>query len=267
MNRPVISITTDFGTTDYDSGVLTGVIWSIAPMANIAVLTHDITPYNVLEGAVILSRCAPYFPDGTVHLMVVDPGVGTQRRGMAARIGRQYFVGPDNGLITLLINQVKEAGDTCEFFALENKSLWLPDITNIFHGRDVFAPAAAHLAAGIPLKEFGSPIQDPILLPIPDPSRTANGWKGTVLHIDHFGNLTGNLTGQHLTGRNSFTITINGARIRDLTPTYGSARPGNLIALLDDSDFLEIAVSQGSAEKLLNARVGTEFELSFQEQP
>lgn len=267
MNRPVISITTDFGTTDYDSGVLTGVILSIAPTANIAVLTHDIMPFNVLEGAVILSRCAPFFPDGAIHLMVVDPGVGTKRRGMAARIGRQYFVGPDNGLITLLVDQVKAAGETCEYFALENPGFWLPDTTNIFHGRDVFAPAAAHLSAGIPLNEFGSPIHDPVFLPIPDPSRTTNGWKGTVLHVDHFGNLTGNLTGKHLSGRKSFTIAINGVRITNLTPTYGSAHPGDLIALLDDSDYLEIAVSQGSAEKRLNACVGTEFELSFQEQP
>ncbi len=267
MSRPVISITTDFGTTDYDSGVLTGVIWSIAPMANIAVLTHDITPFNVLEGAVILSRCAPFFPDGAIHLMVVDPGVGTKRRGMAARIGRQYFVGPDNGLITLLVGQVEAAGETCEYFALENQALLLSDITNIFHGRDVFAPAAAHLAAGKPLHAFGSPIHDPVFIPIPQPSRTTNGWRGTILHVDHFGNLTGNITREHLDGRTGFTLTINGNTIKNLTSTYGSASSGELIALLDDSDCLEIAVSQGSAEKRVNAGVGTEFELVFQEKP
>ncbi len=265
MTRPVISVTTDFGTTDYDAGVLTGVIHSIAPQVNIAVLSHDITPFNILEGAVILSRCAPFFPDGTVHLMVVDPGVGTERRGMAARIGKQYFVGPDNGLCTLLVEQVRANGETCEFFALENRSLWLPDVTHIFHGRDVFAPSAAHLAAGVPLKDFGSPIPDPVFIPLPESSRTSSGWKGTILHVDHFGNLTGNLTRNHLAGKIRFTIDINGYRINNLTDTYGDARPGELIALLDDSDSLEIAVSQGSAGDRLKAGVGTEFILNFQE--
>jgi S-adenosylmethionine hydrolase len=265
MTRPVISITTDFGTADYDAGVLTGVILSIAPEARISVLTHDVTPFNILEGAVILSRCTPYFPENSVHVAVVDPGVGTKRRGLAARLGNQIFVGPDNGLCTLMVEAAHRADLPVEFYALEDSKYWLPDVTHIFHGRDIFAPVGAHIAAGVPLKAFGSPVVDPVLLQLPVPIRTANGWHGTLLHVDHFGNLTSNLTTTHLEGHSNFTIQIQGIPINNLTHTYGAAQPGSLICLVDDSECLEIAVSQGSAEKRLKAGVGTEFDLVFQE--
>lgn len=265
MNRPVISLTTDFGNGDYDAGVLTGVIWSIAPLANIAVLSHDVTPFNILEGAVILSRCAPYFPDGAIHMAVVDPGVGTQRRGLAARIGKHFFVGPDNGLCTLLVEQAMKEHQPVEFRSLDDPRFWLPDVTHIFHGRDIFAPAAAHLAAGTRLEEFGAPVSDPLMLSLPVPKQITKGWRGTILHVDHFGNLTSNLSGAHLAGSSKFEVRIQGSRISGLTGTYGAAQPGELITLLDDSHFLEIAVAQGSAEKRLQAGVGTEFELIFPE--
>jgi len=265
MTRPVISITTDFGTGDYDAGVLTGVILSIAPEARISILTHDVTPFNILEGAVILSRCTPYFPENSVHVAVVDPGVGTQRRGLAARLGRQTFVGPDNGLCTLMVEAAHAADLPVEFYALEDPQYWLSNVTHIFHGRDIFAPVAAHIAAGVPLRAFGQPVVDPILLQLPVPSRTTNGWRGTIIHVDHFGNLTSNLTAGQLEGRSNFAIQILGSTIPNLTHTYGAAQSGSLICLLDDSDCLEIAVSQGNAEKRLKAGVGTEFDLVFQE--
>ncbi len=265
MNRPVISLTTDFGTRDYDAGVLNGVILSIAPEARISVLTHDITPFNILEGAVILSRCTPFFSENSIHVAVVDPGVGTSRRGLAARLGSQIFVGPDNGLCTLMVKAAHEADLPVEYYALENPRYWLPNVTHIFHGRDVFAPVAAHIAAGVPLKAFGSPVVDPVILNIPTPVRTTNGWHGAIIHTDHFGNLTGNLTAEHLEGRANFNLQIQESVISNLTPTYGAVQPGSLICLLDDSDCLEIAVSQGSAADRLNAGVGTEFDLVFQE--
>lgn len=265
MIRSVISITTDFGTSDYDAGVLSGVILSIAPKTRISVLTHDVTPFNILEGAVILSRCTPYFPDNSIHVAVVDPGVGTKRRGLAARLGKQIFVGPDNGLCTLMVDAAHEADLPVEFYSLDDPQYWMPNATHIFHGRDVFAPVAAHIAAGVPLKAFGAPVVDPVLLKLPIPSRTANGWHGTLLHVDHFGNLTSNLTTAHLEGRTNFTVQIQGSTITNLTHTYGAAQPGSLICLIDDSGCLEIAVSQGSAENRLKAGVGTEFDLVFQE--
>jgi S-adenosylmethionine hydrolase len=265
LTRPIISITTDFGTSDYDSGVLTGVIWSIAPQVRIAELTHEITPYNILEGAVILGRCTPYFPEGSIHIAVVDPGVGTQRRGLAARLGHQIFVGPDNGLCTLMVQQSRNENLPVEFFALDNPQYWLSDVTHIFHGRDVFAPVAAHLAAGVPLERIGTLINDPVLLGLPEPIRTENGWHGTILHVDHFGNLTSNLTTRHLPADSKIEIMILESKIINLHNTYGSAKPGELIALIDDSGVMEIAVSQGSAESSLHAGVGTEFDLFFKE--
>jgi S-adenosylmethionine hydrolase len=148
---------------------------------------------------------------------------------------------------------------------LEDPQYWLPNVTHIFHGRDIFAPVAAHIAAGVPLKAFGKPVVDPVLLQLPVPIRTANGWRGTIIHVDHFGNLTSNLTAGQLEGRTNFTIQILGSTIPNLTRTYGAAQSGSLICLLDDSDCLEIAVSQGNAEKRLKAGVGTEFDLVFQE--
>ena len=184
-------------------------------------------------------------------MAVVDPGVGTQRRGLAARIGKHFFVGPDNGLCTLMVEQARNNGEAVEFRILENSAYWLPDVTHIFHGRDIFAPVAAHIAAGLPIEKLGSVLSDPVLLTLPLPERTSEGWRGTLLHVDHFGNLTSNLTASHLAGRSNFVVRINDCHIHNLTATYGSAQPGELITLLDDSDFLEIAVSQGSAESRL----------------
>ncbi len=264
MSGAVVSLTTDFGLSDFDAGVLSGVILSIAPEARIAELTHQITPFNILEGAVILGRCTPFFPDGSIHVAVVDPGVGTERRGLAARLGRQFFVGPDNGLCTLLARQAAAENQPCEYFSLDRPQYWLPDITHVFHGRDIFAPVAAHLAAGIPIEEIGSRMENPVMLDFPGPTPTETGWRGTILHIDHFGNLTSNLNAMHLDCAIQ-EVHICGKTITGVHATYGSAPPGTVIALIDDSGCLEIAVSQGSAENLLGAGVGAEVEVVFKE--
>lgn len=264
MSAAVVSLTTDFGLSDFDAGVLGGVILSIAPQARIAELTHQITPFNILEGAVILGRCAPYFPDGTIHVAVVDPGVGTARRGLAARLGRQYFIGPDNGLCTLMARQAAAEDLSCQYFSLDRPRYWLKDVTHVFHGRDIFAPAAAHLAAGLPIEEIGSRMENPVMLEFPEPTPTETGWRGKILHIDHFGNLTSNLNTTHL-DRAIHEVHVCGKTITGMHATYGSAPPGNMIALIDDSGCLEIAVSQGSAENLLGAGIGTEVEVVFKE--
>jgi S-adenosylmethionine hydrolase len=266
VSSPVISLTTDFGLSDFDAGVLSGVIWSIAPQAKIAELTHAITPFNILEGAVVLGRCTPFFPDGSIHVAVVDPGVGTQRRGLAARLGGQFFVGPDNGLCTLMARQADDQNLTCEFYALDRPKYWLQDVTHVFHGRDIFAPAAAHLAAGLSIEEIGSRIKDPVMLNIPVPVQTVNGWRGTILHVDHFGNLTSNLTMIHLDGKSNIEVRVMNTVISGIYTTYGSVSAGQLISLIDDSGCLEIAVSRGSAEHLLGAGVGTQIDLVFKEQ-
>src|SRR5512143_4065364 len=158
---PILTLTTDFGLKDGNVGVMKGVIWGICPAAQIADMSHMIQPQDVCEGALILDRAAPYFPKDTIHLVVVDPGVGTARRPMAARIGRWYYVGPDNGLITMLIGRARREGWSCEFVVLDKPRYWMPAVSHVFHGRDIFAPSAAHLASGVPLSELGTSIDDP----------------------------------------------------------------------------------------------------------
>lgn len=257
----VITLTTDFGSGDYEAGVLKGVIWKIDPSVQIADLSHDISPQNVLEAALILWRSVPFFPEGTIHVVVVDPGVGTARRGIAARFGSQYFVGPDNGLITLLLDQAIKNQEIIHFVKLDQPQYWLTEVSNVFHGRDVFVPVAAHLASGTPISLLGTSINDPIRLEIPQPTSIRGGWRGEVIHIDHFGNLSTNLNFSHLKTAKEVRININGALITDLISTFGERPVGTLIALLDSSGSLAISVVNGSAAQVLKARLGDKIEL------
>ena len=259
----VITLTTDFGSGDHEAGVLKGVIWNIAPWAHIIDLTHDITPHVVLEAALLLWRTARFFPDGTIHVAVVDPGVGTSRRGIAAHIGTQYFVGPDNGLISLLSDQAEENHQQVQVFHLDKPEYWLPEVSNVFHGRDIFAPIAGYLASGTPIDLVGTPMNDPIRLEIPKPVRTSSGWTGQVIHIDHFGNLGTNLNSYHLSGSKEVVVSINGAQIEGLVSTFGERAKGALIALLDSSGSLAISVVNGSAAQALPARVGDPIEVQL----
>ena len=158
----VLSITTDFGNTNGFVGVMKGVIYGIAPDVKIVDISQLISPQNVFEGAYAMWRAVPFFPPGSVHVGVIDPGVGTERRPIGARLGNRYFIAPDNGLLTPLILDAEQNGDPVEFVHLDNPKYWLPKMSNTFHGRDIFAPTGAHLAAGVPLKELGTPITDPI---------------------------------------------------------------------------------------------------------
>ncbi len=257
----VITLTTDFGTGDHEAGVLKGVIWTIAPLAQIADLSHDITPHDILEAALLLWRAAPYFPPGTIHVAVVDPGVGTSRRGIAARLGSQYFVGPDNGLLSLLVSRVDGNNEKLSFVHLDQPKYWLPEVSNVFHGRDIFAPVAAHLASGIPLFSLGTSIHDPVRIEIPMPTRLPRGWLGQVIHIDHFGNLSTNLNVSHFNPTKEVMVKIKGKQIAGLVSTFGERPVETLIALLDSSGSLAISVVNGSAAQDLNAAIGDEIEV------
>ena len=260
---PLITLTTDFGLSDYDVGVLTGVIWGIAPGARVIDLSHEISRHNVLEAALLLERCTPYFPAGTIHLVVVDPGVGTQRRLLAARLGDQGFVGPDNGLLTPLLQRAQAADASVEIVCLDQPRFWLPRVSPIFHGRDIFAPAAGHLAAGVPLGDLGTPIDDPLLLEFPQPERTRSGWRGLVMHVDAFGNLSTNLERRHFQPEQGIVIDLLGRRIEGLVRTFGQGHPGQLVALFDSSGKLSICVVNGDAAVALGARVGDPIEVSL----
>jgi S-adenosylmethionine hydrolase len=263
MAPPIITLTTDFGQSDYDAGVLAGVIWSIAPHARLVDLSHAIGRHNVLEAALLLERCTPYFPAGTIHVVVVDPGVGTQRRGLAARLGNLCFVGPDDGLLTPLLKRALSAGGLVEMVSLDQPRFWLPEVSATFHGRDVFAPVAAHLANGARLSELGSPVTDPVLLEFPQPQRCAHGWRGSVLHVDAFGNLSTNLERAHLPLNSPVKIKIANTQIDSLVATFGDGRPGQLVALFDSSGKLCICLVNGNAASRLQAGVGDPLEVFF----
>jgi S-adenosyl-L-methionine hydrolase (adenosine-forming) len=262
---PVITLTTDFGSADYGAGILKGVIWNIAPKVQIADLTHDISPQDIMEGALVLWRCTPYFPDGTVHVAVVDPGVGTPRRGIAAQIGEQYYVGPDNGLFSMVLARAEASGQSTRFIHLDNRSYWLDEVTSVFHGRDVFSPVAAYLASGTALDAFGPTIHDPIRLNIPVPFRSRHGWMGKVIHIDHFGNLATNISSDHIGDPEKVIIRVNDERIHGLVATFGERPAGTLVGLIDSSNSLAISVVNGSAAAFLNAHKGDDVEIIEQQ--
>jgi S-adenosylmethionine hydrolase len=263
----VISLITDFGIKDGYVGVMKGVIWRICPDVYISDLSHMISPQNVREAALILDQCAPYFPEGSVHVVVVDPGVGGTRRPMAARLGMQYYVGPDNGIITRLLGRAERENWEMQFVCLDKPQYWLTDVSHTFHGRDIFAPSAAHLAAGVPLAEIGTAFTDPVRLALPVPSRTARGLRGEVIQIDHFGSASSNIGRELIEGRlqekERIVVRVAGAVIQGVVDAFGERPEGELIALMSSAGYLSIAVVNGSAASKLGVKVGDPFEVDF----
>ena len=259
----LITLMTDFGLKDGFVGVMKGVILSLAPQVQIVDLSHLITPQNIREAAIVLHRAVPYFPEGAIHVVVVDPGVGTARRPLAAQLGSQYFVGPDNGEFTLVLERAERANWAVEMVCLDQPQYWLAEISHVFHGRDIFSPVAAHLANGVPLRQLGTPIADPVRLDFPQPERTAAGWRGKVTVIDHFGNLAVNIRPEHLEGQSGVVISVCGTEIRGLVRTFGDKRPGELAALFGSSGDLVIAEVNGNAAQRLNAQIGDAVEIEI----
>jgi S-adenosylmethionine hydrolase len=260
----IITLTTDFGLKDGNVGVMKGVIWGIAPHVRLVDLSHTIAPQDVAEAAWVLKRAAPYFPAGTIHVAVIDPGVGTARRPLAAWIGQQRFVGPDNGVFTRVLLAAEQAGAPVTCVVLDRPEYWRPSISHVFHGRDIFAPAAAHLAADVPLEELGTPLDDPVRLPLAAPVRQAGGLTGVVTHVDHFGNIATNITRADLGDRTTLTVHIGGVDVPGLLRTFGEAAPGTLIALYSSTDDLLVAEVNGNAARRLGVRPGDEIILSFE---
>jgi S-adenosylmethionine hydrolase len=252
----IITLITDFGLKDGNVGVMKGVILGIAPQTQIVDLSHLISPQDILEAGLILKRSAPYFPTGTIHVVVVDPGVGTQRRPLAARLGQHFYIGPDNGSITMLVEYTRAQNWVTEFFHLDRPETWLPQVSHVFHGRDIFAPVAAHLANGVELGELGKPVLDPVLLHLPQPMPTSTGWVGEVIHIDHFGNISTNIRDEHLTTAD-VRVRIGKVVLNGLLRTFGDGNPGELVALFGSTGNLIVAEINGNAAKRLQIRVGT----------
>ncbi len=263
MSR-IITLTSDFGKKDGYVAAMKGIILSIAPPSiRLVDISHDIAPQDIMEAAYVLKSSAPYFPDGTIHLSVIDPGVGTRRRPIAVRHGTHWFVGPDNGLITLALDT--DVAD--EMVELNNKRFWrATGVSSTFHGRDIFGPAAAHLACGAGLQELGSPIDrmQPLhwALPIAD----NQGVRGWVMHIDRFGNCITNVTEDILTsdrrGR-EIKCYVGNAILSSIHQTYADVMPGEPVSLFDSNGNLEIAVNSGNAAELLGIVKGSPISLVF----
>ncbi len=265
VTMSLITLMTDFGLKDGNVGVMKGVILGIAPRAQIVDLPHLIQPQNIAEAALILKRSAPYFPAETIHVVVVDPGVGTARRPIAAQLGGQRFVGPDNGVITLLLEYAIQQGWATAFYHLDQPQFWRPDVSHVFHGRDIFAPVAAHLANGMALSALGTPVRDPVLLALPQPQRTAAGWRGEVIHIDHFGNVASNIMSENLhewmDKPEKLSVRLCGREIYGLVRTFGERAPGELVALFGSTGNLIVSVVNGSAAEALDAKLGDRIEV------
>jgi S-adenosyl-L-methionine hydrolase (adenosine-forming) len=245
---PLITLLTDFGTRDTYVAEVKGAVLGVIPDARFVDITHDIPQGDTAEARYALGRAWHRFPDGTVHLVVVDPGVGTSRRALAATSGRHGFVAPDNGVLTPVL-------DNAEVVALTVP----PDASATFHGRDVFAPAAARLLGGTPLAQLGLPVTDPVRVAVPAPQRSGDGWVGIVVHVDRFGNLITNLrTG--LLSRPGL-VSVRGTDAGPLRRTFGDVEEWQVVAYEGSDGAIEIAVRNGSAKDWFKAGVGSEVVL------
>jgi S-adenosylmethionine hydrolase len=260
--HPVIALLTDFGTRDHYVGAMRGVALGICPDATLADITHDIPPQDVLAGALELAAAFTYFPQGTVFLCVVDPGVGSSRRGIAAEAGGYTFVAPDNGLLTMVFREAPPA----RVVELTERKYARPDVSRTFEGRDRFAPAAAWLAKGVELTALGPPLTHWQTLDVPAPRMDSAHLRGVVLRVDRFGNLVTNIERRRFeefaAGRR-IQIAIADQPVPKVVATYAEADAGSICALFGSSDHLEIAVSSGSAAERLGLTRGAEVVVGF----
>ncbi len=255
MKKSIITLTTDFGLGDCYAGVMKGVMLSINPEAETVDITHLIPAGDIRRAAFALESAFRFFPKGTVHVCVVDPGVGGRRRPLLIRTKDYFFVGPDNG--AMLPAALKD--DIREIVELENKRYFLDRISSTFHGRDVFAPVAAHLSRGKSVKDFGRAIvlSDVKGITLPRVKRKKDSLEAEVVYVDSFGNLITNIERHDVEWDGSFTdIEISGRIIKGIKTAYCDAKEGGLVALFGSSGNLEIAINRGDASKKLNAGVG-----------
>ncbi len=259
MRRPIISLTTDFGLSDHFVGTMKGVILGICPEAQIVDISHDVGTFAISEGAYLLAQAYQYFPRGTVHVVVVDPGVGTSRRPILAEAAGQCFVAPDNGVLSVIYAREKH-----KVRWITAKKYFLKTVSQTFHGRDIFSPVGAHLARGAAPAKLGKPIGDYMRLHIEKPVRTARrGWTGAVLKIDHFGNLVTNFPVEDFPelDKRPFEMLVGLETIERLARNYAECGPGELFVIAGSSGYLEVSSSQASAAKMLGCGVGAPVEL------
>jgi len=264
-NAPIITLTTDFGYKDPFVGIMKGVILGINPSINIVDITHDIAPGNIMQAAFAIETSFAYFPYKTIHLVVVDPGVGTMRRPIIVSTARHYLVGPDNGIFS----RIYSIAESIDVFHVTAEHYFLSPRSKTFHGRDIFAPVAAWLSKGVDIMNFGEPISDYINLPIPLPSFPAkNIIEGEIIYIDRFGNLTTNIHSQKI---EDLLENNKGKKMRVLVKGmeapfrnfYADANDNGIYSLINSFNYIELFVKNGNASLEFGLKVGDKVGVIF----
>jgi len=259
MTAPIITLTTDFGEADSYVAAMKGVILSINPAARLVDLSHQIPPQDVLHAALFLAGAVPCFPSGTLHLVVVDPGVGTERALVYAELGKQRLLAPDNGVLTL----VERSLGVHRLFRLTESRYWGTNVSSTFHGRDILAPVAAHLSLGISPEALGPALTELHRLEFPEPRVAGTCICGEVIDIDRFGNLITNIPASLFAEGAGFLAEVCGRTARSVR-TYGMASSGELVVVVSSSGLLEVAVTQGNAASELGATRGDAVLIRFE---
>lgn len=261
-HRPIITLTTDFGTNDHFVGAVKGVILDIVPEAAIVDISHAVQAFDVLDGALTISQTYSYFPTGTVHMVVVDPGVGTARRPIIASSDGYHFVAPDNGVLSM----VYAREERIHVRHISADHYFRQPVSNTFHARDIFAPVTAYLAKLVDSHKFGDEIEDYVRFAAPKPKPAGdNRLRGVVLKVDRFGNLITNITPEDapelFTGKAAFKIVVGNKEISDLRTAYAEGAPGEVFGVLGSMGYLEIVANRASAAQITGAGKGSEVSI------
>lgn len=261
MSR-IITLTSDFGTQDHYVSVMKAVMLGIAPNARFIDISHHIPAQDIMAGAWVIRNAAFEFPKGSIHLVVVDPGVGTERHPIALKINDQFFVGPDNGIFSLITNEFKFKA--CK---LNKPIFWRKERSRTFHGRDIFSPVAAHISNGVDFKELGDPIKELVSYHWAVPIGDKDGLQGWVIHIDRFGNLITNISESLLeetAGRRKVRVYLGNTIIDHMVNTFGDVEPGEPAAFIGSSGMLEVGINKGNAAEMLGVDKGAQISLVLQ---
>jgi S-adenosyl-L-methionine hydrolase (adenosine-forming) len=261
--RPIITLTTDYGTNDHLVAAMKGVILSINPDVHIVDITHGVIPYDVLDGALTIGQAYKYFPPRTIHVVVVDPGVGTTRRPILVASDQQYLVAPDNGVLSSVYDQT----EALYGWHITAEHYFRTPVSSTFHGRDIFAPVAAWLSKSWQTASFGDPVSDFVRFAIPKPKAAGNTIKGVVLRIDAFGNIITNFTVKDVpalaAADGKFTIRAGTAQIAKVLPTFAQGALGEPVGVIGSSGYLEISVNKGNAARTLALTRGAEITIDL----
>jgi len=254
---PIITLTTDFGASDHLVAAMKGVILNINPAAKIVDINHNVAAYDILDGALSLANAYKYFPSRTIHLIVVDPGVGTERRPILVSGEKQFFVAPDNGILSMVYER-----EPCTVRHITAEHYFLNPVSSTFHGRDIFAPTAGWLSKTLATEAFGDVVTDYARFTLPKPKADGKSVKGVVLRVDVFGNLMTNLTAEEIPigvlDGGAVKLSVNGKAVAKFAKTFAEGNPGEPIALLGSAGYVEIAVNRGNAARTLGANRGAE---------